>query len=91
MTPTCPQSPTEAHVWDIPPHEANTSDISRPACEPGTCRWCGAERLFTNAPLWGTGWSIYGRRGGRTAQKGGRKLVAEGHRLTNRGRTGPAL
>ena len=60
------------HHWRIPPHEADTSDISRPACEPGTCRYCKAHRLFTNAPLWGTGWSIYGRRGGRTAgAKGG--------------------
>jgi hypothetical protein len=81
MTPTCPQSPTGAHVWLIPPHEADTSDISRPACEPGTCCWCGAEREFTNAPLKGTSWSYRGSggnrdqavRGGLTAQKGRRK------------------
>ena len=66
MTPYCPQSPTGAHHWQFPPHKADDVDISRPAREPGTCRWCGAERTFTNALRSGVNWGTV-----KAAKRGG--------------------
>ena len=65
MTPTCPQSPTGAHWWLIPAHEADETDLLTPAREGGVCRYCHAQRLFTNAMRYGVNWGTAkaGRRG----------------------------
>ena len=72
MTPYCPQSPTGAHVWDLPPSDASAEvDFSGPKRESGVCRWCGVEREFTNALLKSYNWgNVYHAKRGGTAKSG---------------------